>query len=141
MEKKRLFFDMDNVLVNYQSGLDKIDEEIRNKYKAKGPDDKDRQDEIPGLFGKMAPLDGAKEAVLKLAEVYDVFILSTAPWKNPSAWSDKVLWVTKYFDDVFHKRLILTHRKDLVVSVWHERNGLYCGLQIPETGKTHPLPL
>lgn len=28
-------------------------------------------------------------AVHKLAAVYDVFILSTAPWKNPSAWSDK----------------------------------------------------
>ena len=27
------------------------------------------------------------------------------PWKNPSAWSDKVEWVTKYLDDVFHKRL------------------------------------
>ncbi len=114
MEKKRLFFDMDNVLVDYKSGLKKIDEEIRNKYKAKGPDDKDRQDEIPGLFGTLEPLDGADKAVHKLAEVYDVFILSTAPWKNPSAWSDKVLWVTKYFDDVFHKRIILTHRKDLV---------------------------
>ena len=43
-----------------------------------------------------------------------MFILSTAPWKNPSAWSDKVKWVTKYFDDVFHKRMIITHRKDLV---------------------------
>ena len=43
-----------------------------------------------------------------------MFILSTAPWKNPSAWSDKVEWVTKYLDDVFHKRMIITHRKDLV---------------------------
>lgn len=38
---------------------------------------------------------------------------STAPWKNPSAWSDKVTWVTKYLDDVFHKRMVITHRKDL----------------------------
>ena len=112
--KKRLFFDMDNVLVDFQSGLDKVDEETKNRYKAKGPGDKDRLDEIPGLFGKMDPMPGAIEAVHKLAEVYDVFILSTAPWKNPSAWSDKVTWVTKYFDDVFHKRMIITHRKDLV---------------------------
>ena len=112
--KKRLFFDMDNVLVDFQSGLDKIDEEIKKQYRAKGPDDKDRLDEIPGLFGKMDPVPGAIEAVHKLVEVYDVFILSTAPWKNPSAWSDKVTWVTKYLDDVFHKRMIITHRKDLV---------------------------
>lgn len=29
------------------------------------------------------------------------------------AWSDKVTWVTKYLDDVFHKRMVITHRKDL----------------------------
>ena len=114
--KKRLFFDMDNVLVDFQSGLDRIDEETKKEYRAKGPEEKDRLDEIPGLFGKMAPMPGAIEAVHKLAEMYDVFILSTAPWKNPSAWLDKVLWVTKYFDDVFHKRMIITHRKDLVES-------------------------
>ena len=112
--KKRLFFDMDNVLVDFQSGLDRIDEETKDKYRANGPDDKDRLDEIPGLFSKMDPMPGAIDAVHKLAEVYDVFILSTAPWKNPSAWSDKVKWVTKYLDDVFHKRMVITHRKDLV---------------------------
>ena len=105
---------MDNVLVDFQSGLDRIDEETKNEYRAKRPGEKDRLDEIPCLFGKMDPMPGAIEAVHKLAEVYDVYILSTAPWKNPSAWSDKVMWVTKYFDDVFHKRMIITHRKDLV---------------------------
>ena len=112
--KKRLFFDMDNVLVDFQSGLDRIDEKTKEMYRAKGREDKDRMDEIPGLFSKMDPMPGAIEAVHKLAEKYDVFILSTATWKNPSAWSDKVLWVTKYFDDVFHKRMVITHRKDLV---------------------------
>ena len=29
--KKRLFFDMDNVLVDFQLGLDKIDEETKEK--------------------------------------------------------------------------------------------------------------
>ena len=40
--KKRLFFDMDNVLVDFQSGLDRIDEGTKNQYRAKWPDDKDR---------------------------------------------------------------------------------------------------
>ena len=31
--KKRLFFDMDNVLVDFQSGLDKIDEETKVQRK------------------------------------------------------------------------------------------------------------
>lgn len=38
---------------------------------------------------------------------------NTAPWNNPSAWSDKVSWVTKYLDDIFHKRIIITHCKNL----------------------------
>ncbi len=95
-------------------GLTGLMKRPRTNTVAKEPGGKDRLDEIPGLFGKVDPMPGAIEAVHKLAEVYDVFILSTAPWKNPSAWSDKVTWVTKYFDDVFHKRMIITHRKDLV---------------------------
>ena len=61
----------------------------------------------------MKPLVGAIDAVHQLNEYYDLFILSTAPWNNPSAWSDKVKWVTEYLDDLFHKRMVITHRKDL----------------------------
>ena len=97
---------MDNVLVDFQSGIDQVSEETKAEYAG-------RLDEIPGLFALMKPMPGAIEAVHELQKHYDLFILSTAPWKNPSAWSDKVAWVTKYLDDVFHKRLIITHRKDL----------------------------
>lgn len=103
---KRIFIDMDNVLVDFQSGLDQVSEETKKEYAG-------RLDEIPGLFGLMKPMEGAIEAVHELQKHYDLYILSTAPWKNPSAWSDKVEWVTKYLDDVFHKRMIITHRKDL----------------------------
>ena len=103
---KRVFIDMDNVLVDFQSGLDQVSEEVKAEYAG-------RLDEIPGLFGKMKPMEGAIEAVHELQKHYDLFILSTAPWKNPSAWSDKVEWVTKYLDDVFHKKMVITHRKDL----------------------------
>jgi 5'(3')-deoxyribonucleotidase len=48
-----------------------------------------------------------------LSQKYDVYILSTAPWKNTSAWSDKLEWVKKYLGEIAHKRLILTHHKDL----------------------------
>ena len=103
---KRVFIDMDNVLVDFQSGLDQVSDEIKAEYAG-------RLDEIPGLFAKMKPMEGAIEAVHELQKHYDLFILSTAPWNNPSAWSDKVEWVKKYLDDVFHKRMVITHRKDL----------------------------
>ena len=104
---KRLYFDMDNVLVDFPSGIAKLEAETLKAYAG-------RLDEVPGIFALMAPMPGAVDAVHRLAEKYDVYILSTAPWKNPSAWADKVAWVTKYFDDVFHKRLILSHHKNLL---------------------------
>lgn len=103
---KRLYFDMDGVLVDFQSGLAQQDEKTLREYEG-------REDEIPGVFGVMKPIDGAIEAVHRLSKHYDCYILSTAPWRNPSAWSDKVAWVTKYLDDIFHKRIVITHCKHL----------------------------
>ena len=107
--KKRLYFDMDGVLVNFQSGIDKLDEVTLKEYEG-------RLDEVPGIFGLMEPMHGAIDAVHELNKHYDCYILSTAPWCNPSAWSDKVIWVTKYLDDVFHKRMVITHCKNLCKS-------------------------
>lgn len=104
--KKRVFVDMDNVLVDFESGLAQVGEDVKQEYEG-------RLDEIPGLFGLMKPMPGAIEAVHVLQKHFDLFILTPAPWKNPSAWSDKVKWVTQYLDDVFHKRMVITHRKDL----------------------------
>ncbi len=104
--KKRMFVDMDNVLVDFESGLAQVSEEVKKDYEG-------RVDEIPGLFALMKPIPGAIEAVHELQKRYDLFILTTAPWKNPTACDDKVRWVTQYLDDVFHKRMVITHRKDL----------------------------
>lgn len=112
MTKRILYVDMDGVLVDFQSGLDRVAPEIRAEYK-------DRADEIPGVFSRMDPKPGAIDAFTRLAEVYDTYILSTAPWNNTSAWSDKAVWVRHHFGDdeesAAHKRLILSHHKHLNV--------------------------
>lgn len=105
--KKRVYFDMDNVIVDFQSGLDKVDEVTKEAYE-------DHLDDIPGIFGLMEPMPGAIDALHRIEEHYDCYILSTAPWKNPSAWADKVRWVTTHLDDIFHKRLIISHHKELL---------------------------
>lgn len=104
--KKIVYVDMDNVLVDFQSGIDALSEEIKKEYEG-------RLDEVPGFFADLKPMPGAVEALHELVQHYEVYILSTAPWENPSAWSDKVKWVTKYLDDICHKRLILSHHKNL----------------------------
>jgi 5'(3')-deoxyribonucleotidase len=52
-----------------------------------------------------------------LSERYDVYILSTAPWRNPTACNDKLHWIHQHFgkeeDSCLYKRLILSHHKDL----------------------------
>ena len=103
---KILYIDMDNVLVNFPSAFPFIDKEILEKYV-------DNKDDIPGIFSFMEPLDGAIDAYQKLSEKFDTYILSTAPWDNPSAWSDKVIWVKKHLGEFAHKRLILSHNKNL----------------------------
>ena len=103
---KILYIDMDGVLVDFQSGLDRSREDALREYEG-------REDEIPGIFALMDPIPGALDAYRELAELFDTYILSTAPWKNPSAWSDKVEWVQKHLGDVAHKRLILSHHKNL----------------------------
>ena len=44
----------------------------------------------------MDPFPNAIESIHKLSKKYDLYILSTAPWLNPSA-QDKVDWIHKYF--------------------------------------------
>ena len=106
MNKKILYIDMDNVLVDFPSGIEKISKETQLEYEG-------RLDEVPGIFALMQPLKGSLEAFRKLSEHYDTYILSTAPWRNSSGWSDKNEWVKKYLGDVAHKRLILSHHKNL----------------------------
>lgn len=105
-KRKILYFDMDGVLVDFVSGINRLPEETVLEYQ-------DHLDDVPGIFALMDPVPGAIEAVKFLAKQYDVYILSTAPWNNPSAWADKVRFVQKYFPEVFHKRLILSHHKEL----------------------------
>ena len=105
-KRKIVYVDMDDVLVDFDSAVKLQPDEVLAQYKG-------RYDEIPGIFGLMKPMKGAIEAIDKLKEHFDMYILSTAPWENPSAWKDKVLWVEKYFGQVFYKRLILSHHKNL----------------------------
>jgi 5'-nucleotidase len=104
--KKTLYIDMDNVLVDFKSGLNRVSRLTKTMYP-------ENADEIPGIFALMDPMPGAVEAFHTLSKHFDTYILSTAPWENSSAWSDKLEWVKKHLGKPGYKRLILTHHKDL----------------------------
>ncbi|RRG18452.1 hypothetical protein D3P96_00235 [Weissella viridescens] len=109
MTKPKLFLDMDNVLVDTLPVLNA--QNMKTEMVAK-------PDQIPGIFKNLPPVDGAVEAVKVLSEDYEMYILSTAPWNNPSAWQDKLIWLQKYFGmdetNPFYKRVVMAHDKGLV---------------------------
>lgn len=108
--KKIVYLDMDNVLVDFPSGIAQLDEQTLQEYAG-------RYDEVEGIFALMKPMEGALEAVEVLAKKYDLYVLSTSPWDNPSAWRDKLEWIQRYFgkdaSSSLYKRLILSHHKNL----------------------------
>ncbi len=55
MEKKIVYVDMDNVLVDFQTGIDKLSEDEKSFFER-------RYDEVPHIFSKMEPMQNAIES-------------------------------------------------------------------------------
>ena len=110
MDKKIVYVDMDNTIVDFKSGIEKLSKEDQEQYK-------DNYDDHPEIFALMDPIDGAIEALKELNNHFDLYILSTAPWDNPNAWKQKREWIEKYFgkgkENIFYKKVILSHYKNL----------------------------
>jgi len=103
---KIVYVDMDNVLVDFKSGIDKLSPAELAEFDG-------RFDEVPNIFSKMEPMHNAIESYIKLCSKFDTYILSTSPWENPTALNDKLDWVKKYLGQYAYKRLILSHNKHL----------------------------
>jgi len=58
-------------------------------------------------------MPSAVKAFRTLSLKYDTYILSSAPFGNPSAWSDKMQWVQKWLGVAAYRRLIISHHKNL----------------------------
>lgn len=103
--KKILYIDMDGVIVDFVSGINSLTNEENAKYKG-------RYAQCPGIFSRMSPMEDALDSVAELSLVYDVYILSSPGWGNPSAWSDKYDWINKHLPSM-KRRLILSSQKHL----------------------------
>ena len=98
--KKIIYIDLDNTLADYLG-----------MAKEMNVDPKDAK-RIQGFFERLKPMPGAIEAYNKLAEHFDVYILSTAPWSNPNSLCEKIHWVKQYLPAAY-KNVIFSHHKDL----------------------------
>ncbi len=106
---KLLFIDLDGVVADFVSAMNTHPKKEISPYD-------EHPDTIPHIFRDLKPIKGAIKAVNILLDAtnYNVYFLSTAPWDNPSAWTDKRLWIEEQFGEKINRRLILTHRKDLM---------------------------
>jgi 5'-nucleotidase len=90
--KEILYIDLDGVIVDVERY---INETYKSEYiKANGIGT--LIDNHVDIFNHSKPIPGAVAAFRQLAQRYDVYILSTAPWDNPDSWTAKRLWVEKH---------------------------------------------
>src|ERR1043166_8970161 len=119
ISKKMLYIDMDGVTANFDKRMFELCPELDI---AEGDNYEQRSkmvdivlsDHEP-FFIELEPIDGAIDAINKLFDIYDTYFLSTPVDAVPSSFMNKRIWLTKHFGDKINKRLILTHRKDLVI--------------------------
>ena len=113
LKKKIIYIDMDGVIVDFGRAIEEWFEthpHLEERYKT-------FPDHIQGLFRIAPPIEGAISAIKKLHESgkYELFIATSAPWGNPQSNTDKRFWIEDYFGDLFHKKMFITHRKDLLM--------------------------
>ncbi len=135
-DKKIVYIDMDNVLVDFPSAFEHIDSSILEEYD-------ENRDEIHNIFGKMKPLPDAVAAYNLLDKYFQVYILSTSPWENPTALPDKLAWVKTHLPNAY-KNVIFSHNKHLNAGDYliddRDKNGvdLFTGEHIYFAHKTGP---
>ena len=119
-KKKVLYIDMDGVVADFWKAIQinqpKIDD--KNFFPTYADQEKEVDaicDRNPHIFKYLPPIKGAIEATKPLFKKFDVYFLSTPMWDIPESYTDKRLWLEKYYGDLAKKRLILTNRKDLAI--------------------------
>lgn len=106
-KRPKLFIDMDGVVADFEGKTMNMSLQHLKRPKTH------KLYHEEGFYRDLKPVPGAVEAIKKLDEVYNVYLLSTPSWHNPSSWTDKRLWAEEVFGDIFFKKVILSHDKGL----------------------------
>jgi len=110
--KQIVWIDMDGVLVDFVKQV----EIVTNRSPHLKVEYEGRYDHIPGIFRNPPPIEGAIEVINKLVESgkYELYIATAAPWGNPSSAMDKRYWIEEHFGDLFRKKMVVTHLKNML---------------------------
>ena len=109
-----VYVDLDGVLAEFPENLSDVDPSIADSCKQWCEETGEHHSDFEGLFSTLKIKEGANDAILRLRQKYEVYVLSTAPWKNVSSWTDKRIWVEKNLPSLPKKRLLLSYNKSLM---------------------------
>lgn len=105
MKKPRLYIDMDGVLCNFfKAALEALRENPEQKY----------PQAQWGFFLKLEEIPGAIEAVNKLQEKYDVWILTRPSFHNVNCFTEKAQWIWDHLGFDMLQKTIMSGDKSLL---------------------------
>ena len=102
--KKRIYVDMDDTLAKYQQAHTLAKQKTGIEF----------PQSIPNFFLNLEPIERSIEGVLELSKIYDVHFLTAPSYMNPLSYTEKRLWIEKYFGLEWCKKLILAYDKSLL---------------------------
>lgn len=118
MKKQVLLFDMDGVVADFRKYILDNSTITAAEFDSATEEVSHRVDQFcitnPTIFEHLQPIEGAIETVTKLFEYYDIYFCSTPMYLVPESYKSKRIWLEKHFGELASRRLILTHRKDLI---------------------------
>ncbi len=153
MNKKVLLIDMDGVVADFRKYILDNSTITADEFDSGTEEVSDRVEQFcienPTIFEHLEPIEGAIESVIELFEYYDIYFCSTPMYVVPESYKSKRLWLEKHFGELASRRLILTHRKDLVkgdiliddrrVNGAENFDGLFIHFGTDEYAKSWPL--
>lgn len=106
-ENMIVYIDMDDVLCDYSIAFNNAIKET--------PSIAFPQSQY-GFYANLVPITGAIESVHKLinSEKFDPYILTAPSTRNPFSYTEKRVWIEKYFGIEFTEKLIISPNKGLL---------------------------
>lgn len=102
-----IYIDMDDVLCDYSNAFSEALKETPNIAFPQSQ---------YGFYANLAPIQGAIDSVRSLieSEIFDPYILTAPSIKNPFSYTEKRVWIEKFFGIEFTEKLIISSNKGLL---------------------------